>query len=191
MELDRACAYILNKLAKELPHHLSYHNVGHTKDVYEVARELADHENIAEHEKKLLLTAACFHDSGFLERTTGHENVSCRIANEILPDFGYKAGDIEQVCSIIMATKMPQQPKNHTEEILSDADLDYLGRDDFQFISDKLFSELSFLGVVSSYRDWNKIQAAFMENHRYFTKTSRMLREAKKDENLEQIKAKL
>ena len=191
MELDRACAYILNKLANELPDNLCYHNVEHTKDVYSVAMELAKQENIADHEKKLLLTAACFHDTGFLERTTGHENVSCRIANEVLPDFGYKPDEIERICAIIMATKMPQQPKNNTEEILSDADLDYLGRDDFQLISDKLFSELSFLGAVTTYHDWNKIQVTFMENHHYFTKTSRMLRGAKKEENLKRIKAKL
>ena len=30
-----------------------------------------------------------------------------------------------------MATKIPQKPQNHYEEVLSDADLDYLGRDDF------------------------------------------------------------
>ncbi len=191
MELDRACAYILKKLANELPDHLCYHNVGHTKDVYKVAAGLALRENVAYDEKKLILTAACFHDTGFLECTTGHENVSCRLATEILPDFGYKPGEIEQICSMIMATKIPQQPKNHIEEILSDADLDYLGRDDFQFISDKLFSELSLLGVVSSYEEWNQIQVRFIENHRYFTKTSRALREAKKDENLKLIKAKL
>ncbi|MDB5149108.1 MAG: phosphohydrolase [Mucilaginibacter sp.] len=191
MELDRACNYILNKLKTELPNHLHYHNVGHTKDVYTVAVELARLEEIIESEKQLLFTAACFHDTGFLERAVGHEIVSCRLATQILPDFGYKPNEIDRVCSIIMATKIPQQPKNHTEEILSDADLDYLGRDDFQFISDKLFSELSLLGVVSSYREWNQIQVAFMENHRYFTKTARALREAKKDENLKQIKAKL
>jgi uncharacterized protein len=191
MELDRACAYILNKLKTELPDYLHYHNVGHTQDVYAVAIELAGLEKIADHEKKLLFTAACFHDTGFLECTIGHEDVSCRLAHEILPDFGYKPDEINQVCAIIMATKIPQQPKNHTGEILSDADLDYLGRDDFEFISDKLFSELSLLGVVSSYREWNQIQVAFMENHRYFTNTSRALREAKKDENLKLIKAKL
>ncbi|MDB5133040.1 MAG: hypothetical protein JWR02_2789 [Mucilaginibacter sp.] len=191
MESDRACKYILNKLETELPDYLHYHNVEHTRDVYMVAIELAEREKIANDEKELLFTAACFHDTGFLERTIGHEEVSCRLAHEILPDFDYRPNEIDRVCSIITATKMPQQPKNHTEEILSDADLDYLGRDDFQFISDKLFSELSLLGVVSSYREWNQIQAAFMENHRYFTKTARALREVKKDENLKQIKAKL
>lgn len=191
MEPERACDYILNKLKTELPDYLHYHNVGHTQDVYSVAIELAGREEIIASEKPLLFTAACFHDAGFLERAIGHENVSCRLAHEILPGFGYMPDEIERVCSIIMATKIPQQPKNHTEEILSDADLDYLGRDDFEFISDKLFSELSLLGVVSSYREWNHIQVAFMENHRYFTKTSRKLREAKKDGNLKLIKAKL
>src|SRR5579872_4286957 len=122
MDVDSACAYILNKLANELPDNLPYHNVEHTRDVYVTARDIAEREGLTDHEKQLLLTAACFHDTGFLERTTGHEKVSCRLAQEILPGFGYKTDDIERICSIIMATKIPQQPKNHTEEILSDAD---------------------------------------------------------------------
>ena len=38
-----------------------------------------------------------------------------------------KKKDIEIICGIIMATKIPQRPKNYLEEIICDADLNYLG----------------------------------------------------------------
>jgi len=191
MELELACGYILNRLKNDLPDYLHYHSVLHTHDVYAVAKQLAESEKLDAYEKQLLFTAACYHDSGFLECTIGHEAVSCRIAKEILPGYGYTADEIDQVCGIIMATKLPQQPKNRVEEILSDADLDYLGRGDFLPISNRLFFELSALGTVTSFKQWNEMQVAFMESHHYFTSTAQQFRQAKKEENLKAIKAKL
>ena len=90
-----------------------------------------------------------------------------------------------------MATRLPQSPQNHLEEILADADLDYLGRDDFSFIANQLFLENSFFGTVCDMDDWNRKQVAFMEKHQYFTKTANNLRQAKKDANLGRIKAQV
>ena len=39
--------YILNKLDKELPSYLTYHNVAHTRDVIKYAGELAAAEKIS------------------------------------------------------------------------------------------------------------------------------------------------
>ena len=84
-----------------------------------------------------------------------------------------------------MATKIPQSPKNHLEEILADADLDYLGRDDFEKISERLFQELA----LNDRNEWNKIQISFFEKHNYFTDSAKRMRNEKKQENLEKIKA--
>jgi len=86
---------------------------------------------------------------------------------------------------MIMATKIPQTPLNHLEQIMADADLDYLGRDDFQVISDRLFQELE----IPDKNKWNKIQIAFFEKHSYFTESAKRLRNDKKQENLAKIKA--
>jgi uncharacterized protein len=191
MLLDDAGNFILNKLLKELPAHLSYHNVDHTRDVYEAAKRIGELEQIPDDEMNLLLTAALFHDSGFLMKAKGHEEESCRIAQRELPAFDYKPGEIDRICCIIMATKLPQSPACHLEKILADADLDYLGRDDFFNISDKLYRENEFTGLVCNQQDWNRSQVEFIENHQYFTNTAINLRQAKKEANLEQIKAHL
>jgi uncharacterized protein len=191
MQFQEAKKFILNKLEKELPVYLSYHNLGHVIDVCQAAENLGKLEGIDEQALNLLLTAALFHDAGFVTSAADHEERSCSIAAEYLPAYGYQTDEIAKICGMIMATKIPQLPKNHLEEIMSDADLDYLGRDDFFGISDSLYAELKFAGVVDNENDWNKIQVRFFESHHYFTETAIKLRQEKKEQHLEIIKTKI
>jgi len=173
-----------------LPAELHYHRVEHTEGVYEACKQLAALEHINAYETKLLLTAACYHDSGFLNDHYGHEQISCEIARSALPDYGYTENEINRVCGMIMATRIPQSPQNHLEEILADADLDYLGRDDFFIWSNKLYLEWGASGKING-ENWNRTQIDFFEKHHYFTKTALQLRLAKKTKHLAALKAKL
>jgi len=191
MQFKKAVDFILDKLAKELPAHLTYHNVAHTRDVYRAAEQIGKQEGIAAADIKLLLTAVAYHDAGFLKQAHGHEDESCRVAEATLPGFGYSAAQIDTIKGIIMATHIPQQPQTHLEEIIADADLDYLGRDDFFTIGETLRKEFLTAGAIKTEDDWNRLQVKFMEGHHYFTKASANLRQAKKEQNLKQVKAKL
>jgi uncharacterized protein len=191
MEFQKAKKFILTKLTKELPRHLSYHSVDHVKDVYGAVESIGKNEGVTGEPMTLLLTAALFHDSGFLKSPKEHEKISCEIAREFLPEFNYNSEQIETICGMIMATRIPQTPHNLLEKIICDADLDYLGRDDFFDIGNKLFEELSNYGIITTEEQWNNVQMRFLEGHNYFTKTSVQKRKAKKEENLQSIKSKL
>lgn len=191
MEYEKIKKIILKELKENLPEHLSYHSVMHVKDVINAVEEIAVAENVGGEDLMLLKTAALFHDSGFLHGAKDHEEKSCEIAQKYLLDYGYNQPQIDKIKGMIMATKIPQSPKNKLEEILADADLDYLGRDDFFKIGDKLFDELTMFGIVNSERDWNLLQEKFLESHHFFTKTAINNRNQKKQENLEIIKSKL
>jgi uncharacterized protein len=191
MQQQPECAYILQKLRDELPAHLTYHTLQHTRDVYHRCEEIAVKEGLSGKMLDLLLVAAVYHDAGYLYQRTGHESRSCEIARDILPLYGYNEDDIEQVCQIIMATKLPQGPQSLAEQIICDADLDYLGRDDFFETGEGLYQEMLHANVVNSHDEWNKIQIQFLEQHHYFTATSQKLRNLKKQENLNQLKAKI
>jgi len=192
MQFDRAKRYILAKLKKELRPQFTYHCFDHTIDVCNAAKTIGTSEGISRHDMKLLLTATLFHDSGFTEGgSNDHEEKSCLIALECLPGFNYAIGDIEKINGMIMATKLPQSPHNHLEEIICDADLDYLGRDDFFAISDRLYEEFLSEGKVQNYDDWNKKQIAFFEGHKFFTNSSISMRNAIKGQNLAIIKMKV
>jgi len=191
MQFKLAGQFILNKLRNELPKHLSYHSVEHVKDVYQAAMRLGKMEGVSRYELKLLLTAACYHDSGFLKGAVGHEEESCRMVKEVLPGYGYNEQEVNQICGMIMATKIPQTPLNHLEEILADSDLEYLGREDFFTIGNKLFTELRVFGLINTEDEWNRLQVRFLEKHHFFTKTAIALLKNKKEEHLEQIRLKL
>ena len=92
---------------------------------------------------------------------------------------------------MIFVTEIPHQPKNKLEEIICDADLDYLGRDDFHEIADKLRKELREHGKIKSDRQWDEIQVSFLKQHKYFTKTAIKTRKKGKEKNLKEVLARL
>ena len=49
-----------------------------------------------------------------------------QISKEILPDYDYTQEQIEKIAELIMVTKLPPNPKNKLEEIMCDADLDFV-----------------------------------------------------------------
>lgn len=186
MEFENAKAFILSKLKTELAPNLYYHSYNHVKDVHKAARMLAIEEGIPEDSEEftLLETAVLFHDSGFIVAAKNHEQLGCDIVKKELPAFGYSAMQIEKICGMIMATKIPQTPTNLLERIICDADLDYLGRDDFFEIGNHLFNELVVYGILEDEKTWNRIQVTFLGKHDYFTDTAKRLRSHKKNQHL-------
>lgn len=191
MDFEGVKEFISTKLKDELPDYLTYHGLHHIEDVYNAADQLADMEGIGDYDKSLLLTAALFHDSGFIYCYTGHELKSCEIAKQYLPDYGYSEDEITRICGMIMATRIPQTPHNLLEEIIADADLDYLGRIDFFDIGKELYTELKYLGMVESVADWNIFQINFLNKHRYFTDSSKRIRKETKKQHILQLQSLL
>ncbi len=184
-------SHILSWLETQLPPHLYYHGLHHTLDVLKATEELCTAEAVGVHNTILLKTAALFHDAGFIEGAQDHELRSCELARKILPDFEYAIDDIDRIANMILATRMPQSPQNELEAILCDADLDYLGRDDFFPIAQSLFQELKHHGFVSNLREWDEKQIFFLENHSFFTSTNIERRRQKKLAHLQRLKEKL
>jgi hypothetical protein len=87
-----------------------------------------------------------------------------------------------------MATRIPQAPRNKLARVLCDADLDYLGRGDFERIGNTLFAEMKTYGVLKNEREWNELQVRFLERHSYFTGTNKEQREPVKQEHLAAVR---
>ncbi len=191
MDQEAAELYILARLRDGLPAHRSYHCYEHTLDVFRTVITIAAAEGVTGEELDLLKTAALFHDAGFLVQDDEHEQGSCMIARKALPDLGYTSAQIEHICRMIMATKIPQDPPDELSRILCDADLDYLGRPDFFRIGATLFEEFKHYGVLTTEREWNELQVRFLEKHRYFTRRSKLVREPVKLKHLAEVVRKL
>lgn len=189
MDSSGARAYILEQLRTRLPIERSYHSLEHTLDVYASAISIAEQEGVDGEGLVILKIAALYHDAGFLTQDTDHEEAGCRIVKEVLPGFGFNERQIELICDMIMSTRIPQSPRNKLARILCDADLDYLGRPDFQRIGATLFKEMRTYGVLSTEREWNQLQVRFIERHTYFTQTNKQLREPLKQAHLAEVRA--
>ena len=184
MQFEKAYSFLIEKLEKDLPAYLHYHNVDHTKDVLKAAEQLAKSENIFGDDLAILKTAAIFHDSGFLETYTDHEEISCNMARKWLPQFDYSKEEIERVCELILATKMPQNPKNELEKIICDADLYYLGTEHFFITADKLYKELFEAGFVKNKEEWQSSETKFLKAQKYFTESAKNKLNKKLNESL-------
>jgi len=180
---------ILDKLEKELPDYLHYHNVKHTVDVVTEVELIGWGEGCTDEEILLLKTAGLFHDAGHTIAYDNHEFYGTQLAKEMLPKYNYTPEQIELICSIIMSTRLPPRPTNLLENIICDSDLDYLGRSDFIPVSNTLFEELKAQNKMGSLNDWNKIQVKFISGHQYFTETARSLREVNKQLQIERIQS--
>jgi len=189
---EQARFYALNRLERELSPNLLYHGAGHTREeVVPAAEMLAGMEGLDGEPLTLLLTAAWFHDLGYIEQILGHELVSIRIVEEVLPGFGYTQGEVETVRQAILATALPQSPAHLLEQILTDADLDILGRENFMQRNEDFRRELAFFDKPYSDEQWYTMELKFVETHKYFTASARSLRDKQKRLNIAELKKAL
>lgn len=161
--------YIANLLQTRIPANYYYHNYGHTLYVLEKVKEIGKQENCTARELELLAVAALWHDTGYINTYKGHEEESCVLARKYLAGYGFSADDILTICGMIMATKIPQSPQNKLEEIIADADLEYLSTSNAAVLAHNLFKELNALNPLLTEADWNKTEIDFLTAHTYFT----------------------
>jgi len=187
-DYEGAEKHVFTMLEQGLDKNLYYHNLGHTKDVLEAVERLSLSENVEYDDFLLLKTAALYHDTGFLIRYNKNEEAGVGIARGSLKKYGYNKKQIENIAGIIMATEMPQNPETKLEQIICDADLDNLGREDFYIKGELLRLELAKQGVEISPRNWYNSSLNLLENHHYFTKSAKELRQKRKEEHIKEIK---
>ena len=187
MLFEKLKKHIHSRLEAESQPCFYYHNLDHTKDVCDATLRFSKLEGVNPHQTIILSTAALLHDIGMLYNFKDHEAASAKTARKILPDFEYTESETEEVCSLILATQIPQEATTLSEMIICDADLDYLGRDDFFMIAHRLRCEWKCQGQSYSLKEWYTMQAFFLQKHHYFTRSAIELREETKQLHLQQI----
>lgn len=192
MNHEGARQYILERLKSELTKELYYHSYEHTMDVMRAIEELCDLEGVSVEDKELAITAGAYHDSGFIEQYNDNEEIACEYAKQSLPGFDFNQKSIDRICEIIMATRMNIEPRNKIEEIVCDADHDYLGRKDYKRIASSLYKELSEHGYVYNEREWITMQISYLGiKHKYYTESAINLRQSMKERHIERLREKL
>lgn len=183
---------ILNKLKSALPEDLVYHDLGHTLNVEKSAIRLARLEGLDEDELLLVRTAVLYHDTGFIYAYDNNEEFGIQLMEKNLPRYGYDELQISLIRNMIRATCNHVQPTNIMEEIVCDADHDYLGRADYYMVVNKLRTELSSNGSPMSDEEWIQFQLVYLEKkHQFHTLTSKNIRERGKQNRIGELKLAL
>lgn len=174
-----------------LPAELVYHDADHTfAVVLPAAERYAEAEGLDDVTRALVSVAAAFHDTGMLDTYRHHEEVSARFAESAMRSLGFGDEEIARVRGMILATHLPQAPRDPAECVLADADLDILGRADFLDVNRRLREELARMGTTFSDAEWYTQQAAFLRDHSYFTDSAKAMRDEGKRANLARLEAK-
>ena len=171
---------VLEQLKNGLPKNLTYHDVDHVLDVLGVCNQYIKRFKIKGTDAYLLRIGALVHDLGFTKSTQNHEEVGAEMAQNIMESLKMDPAHIETVKGLVMATKIPQNPKTDLQKIICDSDLDYLGRKDYVEISGKLYQELKSTNVIKTREDWVELQIRFLNSHTFHTEFARKNREPKK-----------
>ena len=162
-------AWVRGHLSAGLDERLTYHDIAHTiDDVAPAARRLAEAEGMA-----------------------GHEQASAAIARRVLPRFGFDPATIDRIEGMILATAIDREPGTREQEIVVDADLAVLGRNDFRERNRDLRRELELRGTEYSDLEWYRGQVRFLEHHSFFTEAARARYGERKRANLAWLRSRL
>lgn len=187
--LPKQYEYLLERfksVAENIGPKLPYHNFQHIKEVYWASIIIAEDEEQLELEQFLLGTAALFHDVVYVTGRTDNEEQSAKVADRNMRWHGCSTYQRNEVKRLIMATKIPTRPKDLLEKILCDADLSYLGNENF----------LGFLVRSDAYRrevnadekTWYcKTQPRLLSKFRYYTKSARQAYQEGVKQNFKKI----
>ncbi|MBI1221695.1 MAG: HD domain-containing protein [Bacteroidetes bacterium] len=187
MNVQQAIDYALDQLDKKSDPRMFYHNPAHTRGVMRDAVELA-RQCGAENYLDFIRVAAAYHDLGFIKTNVDHERASCDLAAETLPRFGFDFKMIDRIQAMIMATKLPQSPVNLEQMVVCDADLAYLGGNQYTEIANQLYREQIALGKFNENTDWKQIQVNFLESHHFHTEYAKKMFGPGKNRNLEALR---
>ncbi|MFT5779418.1 MAG: adenylate cyclase [Crocinitomicaceae bacterium] len=192
IDFDQMRTHILTRLRSLLPENVLYHDVPHTLNVEKAAMRYARLEGIEEADILLLRTAVLYHDAGYISVYDENEDFAMGMVEYMLPEFGYSDEQIQIVRKIIESTKASVEPRTTLEEIMCDADHDYLGRPDYYAISGKLRQEMENFQRVYTDKEWIEFQLKFLGNkHHFYTDTARNIRNIGKMARLRELETKL
>lgn len=171
----------VNRVLMPLEDHY-YHHYGHALDVMERAYYIGKKESIADDDLEALCIAALFHDTGFVIQYDNNEPVGAKIATNYLKTILYPEDKIHLIESLILATDPAYKtPANKLEEIIKDADLDNLGREDFFDKAEKLKKEIEVIKKIKiKFPDWHHAGLDLLYDHHFFTQTQKSEREERK-----------
>jgi len=184
--IEQAENYVFALLKDKLSISYTYHNFNHTVRVVLAAKQLVENEKVDAGTAEKIMVAAWFHDAGYTEGCTEHEECGTHIVERFLREQAKSEVYIEDVKEIIRATKIDREPVNLAQKIIKDADYFHFAADNYWELSELLREEWK-LTQQKNYTDleWAMGNRAMMvQCHRYYTDFAKANWQPKKEKNV-------
>src|SRR5210317_82633 len=190
--LQKVEKYITDQLNSKLPEGMLYHSLDHARRVVNAIDEIGTKEGLNEEEMILSKIAGWFHDIGFTESIDDHEIKSAEIASRFLKDEGLSEKHLKEVDQAIMATIIPQNPRNKIGAVLCDADMYHVTGDDYFEHANLMREEIRVLkNVDMSKVEFAQLSFIFFSQHHFHTDYGKNVLQKKKDITMKLLEEKI
>jgi class 3 adenylate cyclase len=175
--------FIIKLYDEEAPPDLYFHNSYLLKNITNQVELLSNAERLSDEEFIHLRLASVFLLTGFISDYDKPREASCRLVDEILPNYGFDKNNIDKTKAIIV-NSFNEKQESLSDNILHDARYDYLGRVDYIKLTDKLLKEETEYGKVSDSKRWVQAQRDLLAEHDFKTSTAKLLRSVSVEDQL-------
>lgn len=191
--IDQAQDFVFNLLKDKLSVLYTYHNFNHTLGVVDAVNTLSDSENLNPSDKEIILIAAWFHDTGYINGCANHEDLSSAIAADFLKEKEKSDDYIKKVSSLIKATRKDSVPQTLFEKIIKDADYYHLFSEDYALACEFLRTEWENTEQKSfTDKDWAIENRDFLVNkHHFYTDYALKNWQPLKEKNIKKVQKKI
>ena len=162
---------------------LYFHNSSFVKSVANHVELLSTAEKLPEEDYIILKLSTIFLFTGFITDYEKPMEASIRLAGELLPKYGFSQSDIALAARLIR-NSFNEVQETLPDRILHDAKYDYLGRVDYQKLTEKLLRERTEYGKHADSKTWIQTQKKLLRDHDFLTKTARLLRNVPVEEQI-------
>lgn len=191
--IQKAAEFVFALFKDKLSPLYYYHNFNHSLRVVNAVKELSTHEKLTEDEKTALLLAGWFHDTGYIEGQSGHEEHSIVLMQEFLNQHQVNPEIVALAESLIRATEMCKTPQTLLEFIIRDADSAHFASENYFELCELLREEWKRTGD-KAYTDlaWTKENLNVLNQcHHYYTDYAKTNWQHRKDVNVALISARI
>jgi predicted metal-dependent HD superfamily phosphohydrolase len=164
---------------------LPYHNFpDHVVDVFEAVMMYGTFEEVSPGSLYVLRASALVHDAVFEVGASDNEEQTAKFVESFFPKLMYSDEQVKLAARLTRVTDLRKEPQDLLEQIIRDADLDNLGRDDFLECNRRVALELG----LPLDKKWYENSLSFLEKHRYYTKSAQRIRNAGKEANKDSLR---
>ncbi|HEY1062599.1 MAG TPA: Pycsar system effector family protein [Daejeonella sp.] len=183
--------YVFNLFRDKLPGDYVYHNFNHTIMTVKACKKLSKSYNMTSRDYEVLLLAAWFHDTGYINAYLGHEEESVKLMKAYLSG-NYPDDSIKEIETLILSTKFQTVPDGSMQEILHDADYISLGSKDFNLRAELLQIEWErILDKTYTEDEWAQIQLKFLIDTNFKTEEAVLKYNEQRLENIIEQRRKI